>query len=1100
MPSSQEKPAPQSSKREVVAKRSKDEAVSKSVEGVVREIERSFDAGAVSPTKTYAHLSEEQRNHPVVQDFVKKCITERAKKDFRRLRRDARLAAFFTIPKQVIEDIVASYPKTVDPFILVEVKMLYDLSDTFLQEAVRRNITTMQDRFEDVTDSLVCGPNVQRLLADDTVKETIAGHVERVLFPENGSIDPTEKGALRNFFASNIVTVPPEVLEGIDAFVALRVEERLKSNDAVSAAVTFIVATLNVGVLSSTLPRTKESVSEWLGGRIERDSDEVARALSDGLLTSPNISFYSLRGLYDLSDAFLQQVIQHTLVDERVNSFHICNGLQHSPNGEELLADDAVRGVVVGHVKQILFSQDEQGHLRLREALTRPVVPRVVEYIDADVAVQMRERLRQADLFTIQSLMVNTLMRDTKIIDLFPETRNVITDRLAQHVEEDDTKKAAFISAMLHDLSPDASIHLKSIYGFPFGFSDAFLQDTIQKAIIDDYDDFKVVVTGLEQSPDVRELFADEEVVSITTKLVEQCMLSRMPGRKKEEQVRWLLDLFTQEAEESSPSSTKGVRGAVSRVVSRVIPKRERGTVPSAVVKRIDNVIASRMDHTLSWIDISVIRECIKPGDTSLRMVFPKTAGKVRDWLKQQVAHNSHLAENFVHAVRLPGLYKEDPFVAECMKKAVTHYTAAKEFHKKEERLSWDLRQDDVPWLHPVKEVVQDTLAKGPSLIEEKDPYETSPLLFGTKEAHTTSVIAKLLAGEPLPDGVECKASAVKKIQPFLETVNKRIASAYSQFLTGVEESEDMEEGDKVSLLAPEKSSVKMTPLLETVRGLVARYLVQEAHLQLPSFADLRHHERDIMREIDAVLETGFKEFIAVHEIDIPLYDTLFEEYDNLRKEGRNPFEVYLGRDADYADDSRRAQDVARRRKLGREERVRRKEAGEVVGVQRTRISYPRYFRDRGREESKEVKERLAEELRRFLKDEGIDEGLDLLFFDTGFNGTIAEHIMKVQGLSEEEIEQRIRLLSAKKENRRVSGLDKNVIDSIVYLIEDRAKKEYSAEGFTRDKKTGKFRHIAMPTSAKEQFHFLMIQQAVTRHYWLKEMSDGQQSSPSEKS
>lgn len=88
---------------------------------------------------------------------------------------------------------------------------------------------------------------------------------------------------------------------------------------------------------------------------------------------------------------------------------------------------------------------------------------------------------------------------------------------------------------------------------------------------------------------------------------------------------------------------------------------------------------------------------------------------------------------------------------------------------------------------------------------------------------------------------------------------------------------------------------------------------------------------------------------------------------------------------------------------------------------------------------------------------------------------------------SQEDIEKRIRLLSAPSVHRRVKGIPENARSEIIEYIEHNAKTEETAEGLIIDEKTGKIRHIAKPTNPEEQFYFMMIKQAVARHYWLQE-------------
>jgi hypothetical protein len=282
-----------------------------------------------------------------------------------------------------------------------------------------------------------------------------------------------------------------------------------------------------------------------------------------------------------------------------------------------------------------------------------------------------------------------------------------------------------------------------------------------------------------------------------------------------------------------------------------------------------------------------------------------------------------------------------------------------------------------------------------------------------------------------------------------------------------------MGEDDKRSLLDPGRGRVRMTPLLENVRALAARYLTQRIEGDVSRLAEIGEMVGDLGR----VMDGGFERYVRLHEFDIPLYDKLYEEFDTLRETGRNPLEVYLGRDGVYAWIGRRAQDAARRRKLGVSGRNKLAATGEVIEIRPKYLVYPRYFRDNINYDTK----------RRFLEQEGISPDADPLFYDTGFTGTIPEQIMKVMAFEEDEIESRIRLLSAPSPRRRVRGISEDAREEIINYIEHNAKSEEPAAGLVMDEKTGKIRRIARPTSPEQQFYFALIKQAIERHYWLRE-------------
>ncbi|MDO8659841.1 MAG: hypothetical protein Q7K54_04565 [Candidatus Parcubacteria bacterium] len=375
--------------------------------------------------------------------------------------------------------------------------------------------------------------------------------------------------------------------------------------------------------------------------------------------------------------------------------------------------------------------------------------------------------------------------------------------------------------------------------------------------------------------------------------------------------------------------------------------------------------------------------------------------------------------------------------------------------------------------------------------------------------------------GSPRTIQKEEKIAISKEVREELEATRNKIEIAYQDFIAQIRSNPNIKDEDKKALLDPESLGVDMTPLLDNVRSFVARYfvgmcegnmtklqqLLNQPEVFIPDFQqrnidivqkeidDLYSRGHDDRSEniskrkeriasieamsvnLDGILSEVFKRYIKIFEVDVPLYDKLYEEFDNLRETGRNPLEVYLGRDGIYAWIGRRTQDVARRRKLGLEGRKKQKEMGEVLEIHPKYTVYPRYFRDNINYETK----------RKFLEQEGISPDADPLFYDTGYTGTIPEQIMRVMDFSDKDIEQRIRLLSAPSAHRRIKGIPENARSEIVEYIEHNAKTEETAEGLIIDEKTGRIRHIAQPTNPEEQFYFMMVKQAIARHYWVQE-------------
>jgi len=475
-------------------------------------------------------------------------------------------------------------------------------------------------------------------------------------------------------------------------------------------------------------------------------------------------------------------------------------------------------------------------------------------------------------------------------------------------------------------------------------------------------------------------------------------------------------------------------------------------------------------------------------GNEDIVAIFPQTFERVREMIFAKLAEDQDLADYFVENL---GEYYQQPWVAENVTKAIQQYSVAQKFvyavdndqtiwkdepwvvdifskaktvveeHKKQWQQDDDQQQDEYGYSH------------GNEGFSETDPFENHPWRFGGRQIRIASAISELMAGKANTQEFEKLGINANEISPLLAEANEKVNTAYQNFLEQIRSNTSIKDEDKQALLEPESSSVKMTSLLNNTRSFVARYFVQSVEGDVTRLSEIGN----LSGELDRILAEGFKRYIKIHEVDVPLYDKLYEEFDTLRETGRSPLEVYLGRDGIYAYIGRHAQDVARRRKLGLEGRKKLKEMGEVVEIHPQYTVYPRYFRDNINQETK----------RQFLEQEGISPDADPLFYDTGYTGTIPEQIMKVMDFSQEDIERRIRLLSAPSVHRRVKGIPKNARSEIIEYIEHNAKTEETAEGLIIDEKTGKIRHIARPTNPEEQFYFMMVKQAVARHYWLQE-------------
>lgn len=415
----------------------------------------------------------------------------------------------------------------------------------------------------------------------------------------------------------------------------------------------------------------------------------------------------------------------------------------------------------------------------------------------------------------------------------------------------------------------------------------------------------------------------------------------------------------------------------------------------------------------------------------------------------------------------------------------------------------------------------------------ESDPHGNHLWIVDSNKIKLASVVDRLLDCNYDNNELEKLEINIAELAPFLDEIRAKITEAYYNFLDNAGRSGKISDEDIKSFTDSEhpfypENSLKLKMLTSNVRGFISRYLAGLADGDKNKLIEIAHdpkkfilefkrknieivedeikslsihyaqnedkiekrgeqikHINDMHDDVSAVINEGFNRYINVLEVDVPLYDKLYEEFDNLRETGRNPLEVYLGRDGIYAYVGRRAQDLARRRKMGLKGRKKQKEMGEVIEINPKYLVYPRYFRDF-------INRKVKGE---FLKQEQISPDLDPVFYDTGYTGTIPEQIIRItlteagwdQKDIEEEIEKRIRLLSAPSVHRRVKGIPENARQEIIEYIEHNAKTEETAEGLYKDKETGKIKPIAKPTNPEEQFYYAMVKQAISRHYWLKE-------------
>lgn len=467
----------------------------------------------------------------------------------------------------------------------------------------------------------------------------------------------------------------------------------------------------------------------------------------------------------------------------------------------------------------------------------------------------------------------------------------------------------------------------------------------------------------------------------------------------------------------------------------------------------------------------------------TLKLYFPETHNKLLNFMLENIREVSNEYKYFF--VTNLNAYYEQPWALEYLYASVaSSYEAAKEFVKLYISKKTDWFRE--PWANNVFKKAEETVARYMTNndvsykydqrdeikavgFSESNMYINHPYLLTEKHIKSSAIIADLMIGSG-SDKSFVKDLGLDEVQQesllsIISTVKQVVNEKYQTFFESIP--------DIDTSLAESLNSPMLPPLLTSIYHLAARYIVQSVPFETRSLPDIEQ----LTEKLGSTIESGLNHYAYVYHHDIPLYDKLYEEFDELRNNGDYPLEVYLGRDGVYAWIGRRTQDIARRRNLGFHGRSLLRQSGELFEIRPKYIVYPSYF-----------KRNLSNDAKiKYLEQEGIDIDSNPYFFDTGYIGSIPENIMLTMNFSKDEIEKRIKLLFARQDNRRMGKISDNVSKEIVDHIEDSPKPEFSAEGLYIDDYSGKIKHIAKPTDPSQQFCFSLIRQAIQRHYWLKE-------------
>jgi len=315
-------------------------------------------------------------------------------------------------------------------------------------------------------------------------------------------------------------------------------------------------------------------------------------------------------------------------------------------------------------------------------------------------------------------------------------------------------------------------------------------------------------------------------------------------------------------------------------------------------------------------------------------------------------------------------------------------------------------------------------------------------------------------------------------------------------------------EAERLMFTEPYTSVEKLKPLGRQIEYFIARTLFEEARDNgkdpLQYFIRKADEEHRLYEQgsnssyyVDSTNDLRVdirNEIREAYERDIPLYEKVYEAFDELRESSdEKPLEVYLGRDGVYAYHGRRAQAVVRKILENPRERAKLKESGELDELA-PRYAY--FVFNRPMDNASYASIASQELMKEYIDQAGIAHEENPHFFDTGFVGSIPEAIMRLMGFPSSEVDARIHLLSARNDSRRVHTLVDNSHE--IGAIESNQKDELSADGVTIDRATGEIEHVANPTSPATQLHYLVFREIIFRHFWLKEMAQREVAEPSD--
>lgn len=215
---------------------------------------------------------------------------------------------------------------------------------------------------------------------------------------------------------------------------------------------------------------------------------------------------------------------------------------------------------------------------------------------------------------------------------------------------------------------------------------------------------------------------------------------------------------------------------------------------------------------------------------------------------------------------------------------------------------------------------------------------------------------------------------------------------------------------------------------------------------------------QEVVAQLKYAIEYYMAETYAAH---ITAYTGVFEDLDELNFNQ----EVFIGRDGVYMYYAREAQRLAREG-----------QSADTLSRHVILLDYPTNF----------IHTLTPNESKEYLHDHGITDVSNTVFIDTGYSGSVPEHILRhVFNVQDDaEVDKRIVLISSTLNNNRQSKGVQRRGGGGAAVVEESPKPHQKSDGVYRNTKAKKLESFALPETPEALLMHDVIQFMVMRHFY----------------